>query len=162
MIDAETTVHDREGSPDAAGRPVPSGGHPTPRFPLVVRVATSDLDERAHVNNVVYLRWVQDIATAHWQALAPAEAASSLAWVALRHEIDYLGPAVLHDELAIITWVGAAEGLRFERFTEVQRVGDQQVLARARTLWCPVDAATGRPRRVSAAVRDIFSRSADP
>lgn len=159
MSDAETTVHNREESPDATGRPVPAGGQPTTRFELIVRVGSVDLDERAHVNNVVYLRWVQDVATAHWQMLAPSDAAANLAWVALRHEIDYLGPAVLHDELIISTWVGGADGLRFERFTEVLRARDQQVLARARTLWCPVDAATGRPRRVSAAVRDIFSRS---
>ncbi|HWJ22359.1 MAG TPA: hypothetical protein VNS52_08415, partial [Gemmatimonadaceae bacterium] len=50
-------------------------------------VEPPDLDERAHVNNVVYLRWVQDVATAHWRAHAPVEAQERIAWVALRHEI---------------------------------------------------------------------------
>ena len=133
----------------------------TPRgtipFEQALRVGPSDLDEQAHVNNVVYLRWVQEIATAHWRALASAAAQGEVAWVALRHEIDYLAPAVLDDELRVRTWVGRAEGLSFERFTEVRRSPDDRLLARARTLWCPVDRRTGRPRRVSAEVRALFS-----
>src|SRR5204863_6074547 len=67
------------------------------------------------LNNVVYLQWVQDAAAAHWGALAPAGARDQIAWVALRHEIDYLKPAVLGDEITVATWVGVAEGLSFER-----------------------------------------------
>ena len=126
-------------------------------FEQVVVVEAADLDERAHVNNVVYVRWVQEIATAHWRALAPTEALAEIAWVALRHEIDYLAPAVLGDVLLLRTWVGAAERLAFERFTEIRRTADARVLAKARTLWGPVDARTGRPRRPSAEVRALFS-----
>ena len=122
-------------------------------FALTRRVEARDLDERAHVNNVVYVQWVQDAAAAHWSALAPEGAMSEIAWVALRHEIDYLKPALLGDDIAITTWVGVADGLSFERFTEMRRGSDDVVLARARTLWCPVDSRTGRPRRVSAEVR---------
>ena len=124
------------------------------------RVTATDLDERAHVNNVVYVRWVQEIATAHWRALATPRMLAELAWVALRHEIDYLAPAVLDDALQLRTWVGVADGLAFERFTEVRRARDDKLLARARTLWCPVDMATGRPRRVGANVRALVSRDA--
>ena len=129
-----------------------ASGRATP-FRLTRQVGADDLDERAHVNNVVYLRWVQDAAAAHWSALAPEGAREEIAWVALRHEIDYLKPARLDDEIAVSTWVGIAEGLSFERFTEMRRHADDVLLARARTLWCPVDAKTGRPRRVSAEVR---------
>ena len=122
-------------------------------FGLNRRVEAHDLDERAHVNNVVYLQWVQDAAAAHWSTLAPETVRDEVAWVALRHEIDYLKPALLGDEIAIMTWVGVAEGLSFERFTEMRRRSDDALLARARTLWCPVDARTGKPRRVSAEVR---------
>ena len=128
------------------------GVHATP-FGLTRHVEADDLDERAHVNNVVYLRWVQDAAAAHWSVLAPEGASEEIAWVALRHEIDYLKPALLGDEIAIMTWVGVAEGLSFERLTEIRRRSDDVVLARARTLWCPVDSRTGRPRRVSAEIR---------
>jgi acyl-CoA thioester hydrolase len=122
-------------------------------FGLTRRVDAHALDERAHVNNVVYVQWVQDAASAHWTALAPEGARDDVAWVALRHEIDYLKPALLGDEIVITTWVGVAEGLSFERFTEMRRRSDDVLLARARTLWCPVDARTGKPRRVSAEVR---------
>jgi acyl-CoA thioester hydrolase len=129
-------------------------------FEQRVTVQSSDLDERQHVNNVVYLRWVQDIATAHWRALASQTDQAELAWVALRHEIDYLAPAVLGDHLLLRTWVGHAERLSFERLTEVRRASDSTLIAKARTLWCPVDARSGRPKRVSAAVRSLFSSDA--
>jgi acyl-CoA thioester hydrolase len=122
-------------------------------FELTLHVVEADLDERAHVNNVVYVKWVQEAAAAHWRRLAPEGAHAEIAWVALRHEIDYLSPAVLGDDIAVRTWVGVAEGLSFERFTEIQRRPDGHVLARARTLWCPVDARTGKPRRVSDEIR---------
>jgi acyl-CoA thioester hydrolase len=128
----------------------------TAAFELTITVGAEDLDELNHVNNVVYLRWVQDIATAHWTAIAPPDALESVAWVARRHEIDYLSAAVLGDEVVLRTWVGQAEGLTFERLTEIRRV-DGQVIARARTLWVPIDRITGRPRRVSDEVRALFS-----
>lgn len=126
-------------------------------FELTRHVVAADLDERDHVNNVVYLQWVQDAAAAHWAHLSSDETRQQIAWVALRHEIDYLKPAVLDDEIVIRTWVGLSEGLSFERFTEVVRRADGRVLAGARTLWCPVDARTGRPQRLSADVRELVS-----
>lgn len=127
-------------------------------FEQAIIVAPGDLDELNHVNNVVYLRWVQDIATAHWTAIAPKEALESVAWVARRHEIDYLSAATLGEELVVRTWVGRAEGLTFERLTEIRRA-DGQVIARGRTLWVPIDRRSGRPRRVSDEVRALFSSS---
>jgi acyl-CoA thioester hydrolase len=126
-------------------------------FQLTVRVGEADIDTLGHVNNVVYLKWVQDVAAAHWRALAPEDEQAGLVWVVTRHEIDYKSAAVLGDEIAVRTWVGEAEGLRFDRHTEILRKSDGKLLARARTVWCPIDAATGRPRRVSATVRELFS-----
>ena len=122
-------------------------------YELTLSVDAADLDERAHVNNVVYVRWVQDAAAAHWAVLAPQGARKETAWVALRHEVDYHSPAVLGDQITVRTWVGVAHGLSFERFTEIRRKTDGRLLASARTLWCPVDARTGKPHRVSAEVR---------
>ena len=131
---------------------------PSPRaFELARRVQPSDIDELGHVNNVVYVQWVQDAASAHWRAVASAESQAAVAWVALRHEIDYKAPAVLGDEVLVRTWIGRAEGLSFERHTEVRRASDGRVLARARTVWCPVDARSGRPRRVTPEIRAQFS-----
>ena len=135
----------------------PPDARPTASYERALRVGPEDLDEQAHVNNVVYVRWVQEVATEHWLALAPPAARAELAWVALRHEIDYLSPARLGDELLVRTTVGHAEGLTFERHTEIRRTDDGRLLARSRTLWCPVDPRTGRPRRVTAEVRALFS-----
>lgn len=126
-------------------------------FEMIVRVQPGDIDEQDHVNNTIYLRWVQDVATAHWRAVACLEARESIAWVVLRHEIDYKAPATLGDEVVLRTWVGKASRLTFERFTEIRRNRDGRLLSTARTLWCPINAQTSRPVRVSAEVRAQFS-----
>jgi acyl-CoA thioester hydrolase len=77
----------------------------------------------------------------------------------VRHEIDYKRPAYLGDRIVAKTWVGAASRSRFERHTELLRAKDHCLLAKARTLWCPIDAATGRPASVGPDVRSRFSTS---
>ena len=126
-------------------------------FELPVAVLPEDIDELGHVNNVVYLRWVQDAAVAHWNALAPQEDRKKLRWVVLRHEIDYKQAVRLGDEIVARTWVGGATRLRFERHTELLRASDRGLVAKALTIWCPIDASTGRPSAVSAEVRARFS-----
>ena len=126
-------------------------------FEMTVSVLPDDIDEQDHVNNTVYLRWVQEVATAHWRAVASGEAQENIGWVVLRHEIDYKAPAAFGDQIMLRTWVGKATRLTFERFTEVRRSSDGQLLSKARTLWCPINAHTGRPIRVPAEVRAQFS-----
>jgi acyl-CoA thioester hydrolase len=126
-------------------------------FELAVAVVPTDIDELGHVNNTVYLRWVQDVATAHWCAIASAEAQEAIAWVVMRHEIDYKAAAMDGDAVVLRTWVGKASRLTFERHTEIRRASDRQLLAQARTLWCPISTETRRPTRVPAAVREQFS-----
>jgi len=126
-------------------------------FEMTISVLLSDIDEQNHVNNTVYLRWVQEVATAHWQAIASSDAQEGIGWVVLRHEIDYKAPACLSDDLILRTWVGKATRLTFERFTEILRRSDSQLLSKARTLWCPINAQTGRPVRVPVDVREQFS-----
>ena len=126
-------------------------------FEMVVPVVAADIDQQNHVNNTVYVRWVQDVATAHWRAIAGPEAQKMIRWVVLRHEIDYKAPATLGDEIILRTWVGRAIRLTFERFTEIRRKSDRRPLSQARTLWCPVNARTGRPMRVPMEVRAQFS-----
>ncbi len=131
--------------------------HASAAFEMIVPVLPGDIDEQNHVNNIVYLRWAQDIAIAHWRAIASPEAQEAIGWVVLRHEIEYKAPATLGDKIALRTWVGKATRLTFERFTEIRRKSDRQLLSQARTLWCPVNAQTGRPVRVSAELRAQFS-----
>jgi len=109
-----------------------------------------------YVNNVVYAQWVQDVAVKHWMAKASAEQIASVLWVVVRHEIDYLRPAYPDEKLIAHTWVGAATAATYERLTEIVRASDDKVIARARSVWCPVNAETKRPRRVDAAMRVRF------
>jgi acyl-CoA thioester hydrolase len=130
-------------------------------FELTIPVESDDIDQLGHVNNVTYLRWVQDIAVAHWTAVAPEEDQKKLTWFVLRHEIDYKQPALLGETLLVRTWVGQSTRLKFERHTEFVRTSDRKLVAKARTIWCPIDAATGRPVAVSAALRACFSDNRD-
>ena len=125
-------------------------------FTLTRRVADEDIDGQGHVNNVSYLKFAQDAAVAHWRAAAPADVQAAVTWVVRRHEIDYLKPGFAGDELLIRTWVGEPAGATWERFTEVTRAADGQVLVKARTVWVQLDAATGRPRRVDARLTGRF------
>jgi acyl-CoA thioester hydrolase len=125
-------------------------------FEIAVQIRPGDVDGMGHVNNIVYVRWIQEVALAHWLAVAPAEARAAMTWVVLRHEIDYLRAALPGDAVRARTWIGQSQAIRYERHTEIIR-GDGTVLARARTLWCPVDTATGRPRRVPPDARAAFS-----
>ena len=129
----------------------------TSPFEIAISVEPADIDELGHVNNVAYLRWVQDVAVAHWRAVAAADDQARLRWLVVRHEIDYKHPAFLGDRILAKTWVGTASRIRFERHTELLRTTDHCLLAKARTLWCPIDAATGKPVSVGPDVRARFS-----
>ena len=135
--------------------------HALPAFEIAVAVEPGDIDLHGHVNNVTYLRWVQDVAVAHWVAQAPPDELTKQFWVVLRHEIDYKQPARLGDQVIARTWVGHATRVRFERYTELLRAPDRAVLAKALTLWCPIDPSTGKPASVSPEVRARFSVPAD-
>src|SRR5437763_12843409 len=127
------------------------------RFEMVVPVLTTDIDQQNHVNNTVYVRWVQEVAIAHWREIAAVEAQETIGWVVLRHEIDYKASASLGDEIVLRTWVGKASRITFERFTEIERKTDRLILSQARTLWCPIKRRTGRATRVPPQVRAQFS-----
>jgi acyl-CoA thioester hydrolase len=131
----------------------------TPRviFKHPITVVPEDIDEMGHVNNVVYLRWVQDVAEAHWKNSAPEELRAKYAWVVLRHEIDYLSPAVLNDVLIGTTWVDLPDGARSTRHVEIFNQTTGKLSAKAKTTWCLLSAATMRPKRVEKDITDIFS-----
>jgi acyl-CoA thioester hydrolase len=125
-------------------------------YELPVTAVAADIDALGHVNNTVYLRWVQDVAIAHWSKLATEQMQQEIVWMVLRHEIDYKAAAKEGDQLILKTWIGTAEGLRFDRHTEVLNV-DRKLLVQAKTVWCPIDPQTGRPKKVSPEVRRMFS-----
>ncbi len=133
------------------GRPVPE------RFTLRIPVLPADIDGNGHVNNVVYVRWVQDAATAHWNARTSDAEKAGVVWVVVRHELDYVHAALPGDVIRAVTWVGPASRHAYERNTELRRDADGELLARARTLWCPLDPASGRPCRLDEGLRARFA-----
>mgnify|MGYP001258087108 FL=1 len=125
-------------------------------FRLTFEPTPDDIDENGHVNNVVYLRWAQDMGTAHWRSRASAEDQATWAWVALRHEVDYRR-ALLPGEIAHgRTWVSdQAQGPRFDRFIRIDGP-DGQMCAQVKTTWVLIEQATGRPRRVPPHMVQMF------
>ena len=128
-------------------------------YEIDIEVDEADIDQLGHVNNTVYLRWVQDAAIAHWGVIASKEEQDSLLWVVVRHEIDYKRPAFLHDKITARTWVGGLNRRHFERYTEIKRTTDGKLLATALTLWCPVDPVTKKLIRVSEKIEAKFSKT---
>ncbi len=110
-----------------------------------------------HVNNVVYLQWVQDAALAHWNAKADAAMQQKYKWVVLRHEIDYKSPGLLADELILKTWVNDCQGVRSTRIVQITRKQDKKLLAEAKTSWCLLLAHTGKPVRIGDEIISVFS-----
>lgn len=137
-----------------------TGADSIERAVMLVRTAgAADIDELGHVNNAVYLVWAQEIATAHWRAVAGGPLASAYVWVALRHEIDYRDPVLEGETVEIRTWLGAASGPRFARHTDIRKPGARRACARIMTQWCLIDARTRKPRRVGAEILEPFGVS---
>ena len=134
---------------------------PIPPFELAIAIKPSDIDELGHVNNVVYLSWVQDVAIAHWNFLTTPAQRDKHVWVALRHEIDYKAEAVLGDAIIARTWTGTARGVRFPRHTQIIHIsesGHEKILATAVTQWCPLDRSNSRPTRLPTEIAAFFGK----
>ena len=121
-------------------------------------VPPSAIDDNGHVNNVVYVQWMQDVAIAHFESVGgtPLMKAAGATWVARSHYIEYLRPAMAGDRVRIRTWVENFRRVISLRKYEFARVGDGTVLARGHTEWVLVDVATGRPKSVPAEIVALF------
>lgn len=114
-----------------------------------LQVLPSDIDELGHANNVVWLRWVNEAALAHSESLGYGPAglvALSVLWIVRRHDIEYLLPAFVDDQLEAVTWAHSLSGASSVRHTLIKREG--RVAARAETTWVTIDAKTHKPIRV--------------
>ena len=109
-------------------------------------VEKEHLDSLNHVNNAVYVQWIQEIAAEHWLSKQPEAHTVEAYWVVLEHNIKYKRQAYLHDKLRIETWVEAPQGVKFPRVVKFYH-GDMLVVD-ARTLWCWLDQTTNRPKRI--------------
>ncbi|MEO6433657.1 MAG: thioesterase family protein [Sphingomicrobium sp.] len=125
-------------------------------FHYPIGIVPGDIDHMGHVNNSVYLKWVQDAVVRFWETVAPSDAVTSHLWVALQHHITYRRPAFLDDHVVADV---VAEGMAGARamFTTVIKRGET-VLAEVQSTWCCLDAVSKRPARLA---RDIVARFVD-
>jgi acyl-CoA thioester hydrolase len=120
-------------------------------------VSANEIDTLSHVNNVVYVQWIQDISTKHWNDLTKNAPDLNFVWVVTRHEIDYKGQALLGDVITFKTWVGEIKGVTSVRHVEIFK-GDI-LLVKAQTIWCMLHAETLRPARITESVLKVLEAS---
>ena len=125
------------------------------RFSHSFRVDAVDIDEQGHVNNVAFVRWIQDVAIAHWRNAATEEQLGSFSWVVVRHEVDYKKPAFEGDDITVTTWVENWTHVTCDRFTEIHRNGE--LLTKSKTVWCMFDRKTTKPTKIKQELIQRFS-----
>lgn len=126
-------------------------------FVVPLEIKPEHIDENGHVNNVVYVGWLQDVGTAHWNARFDEETRTRWSWVALRHEIDYFrGIPPEAQGIVARTWVGDPQGPRFNRYVRIEDANGK-VCAQGISEWCLVEATTLRPSRIPAEMIGPFS-----
>jgi acyl-CoA thioester hydrolase len=122
-------------------------------FRYAIAIDPADIDHMGHVNNSVYLKWVQDAVVDYWRSIAPPDAVARHLWVALKHEITYRRPTFLQDVVVAEVIAEKVDGARAMFRTVLMR--GEEVLTEVASSWCCLDAATMRPVRLA---RDIVSR----
>ncbi len=124
-----------------------------PAFRHPIGIVPDDIDFMGHVNNSVYLKWVQDAVVGYWEKVAPADAVTDHLWVALKHEITYRKPAFLNDIVVADVIAEQVQGARAFFSTVIRR--GEEVVAEVKSCWCCLDAATKRPARLA---KDVVRR----
>ena len=120
-------------------------------FRLELMVGAEDIDVLGHASNIVFIRWIQDVALAHSAAVGfdlDAYKRIGAVFVVVRHEVDYVRPALRGDVVEARTWISTVTAAKCQSSTELARMSDGQLLAKGLTTWGFVELATGRPRRI--------------
>lgn len=129
---------------------------PPQAFQIPICIYKNDIDVLNHVNNTVYLRWVQEVATAHWESVTTPEQRSQWIWVVRRHEIDYLRPCLLQGNVTAFTWVVATEGNGSDRIVVFKNMPTEKIIAQVKTTWILVDPNTQRGSKITAEILQLF------
>ncbi len=125
-------------------------------FEKFITVTRDDLDALNHVNNVRYVQWVNDVATAHWNQKATNEMLKKYAWALIKHNIEYKSAAVLNDVVKLKTYVTKAEGVTSTRIVEMYHNETEDLLVRSETTWCLLNSVNLRPARITTEIVDLF------
>ena len=122
-----------------------------------ITVTKNDLDDLNHVNNVIYVQWIQEIAKNHWDVLVSDEIKDNYYWVLLEHHIKYLHSALLNEKIRIKTYIEETKGVKSSRKVEIYNKGTNQLLVTSKTIWCLINAKTNKPSRINDEIRKAFS-----
>ena len=126
-------------------------------YSKLITIPSSAIDENGHVNNVVYVQWMQDIAIEHYASIGGVEAQGmDSTWVVRQHSIEYLLPAFTGEEIEVRTWVENIRKVRSLRKYEFVRKNDGKVLVKGETDWVFVDTKTGSPKAIPVEVGEVF------
>ncbi|WP_127137938.1 acyl-CoA thioesterase [Flagellimonas oceanensis] len=122
----------------------------------VFDVVPSDLDDLNHVNNIRYVEWIQDISKKHWMHVTSEETQESMVWVVRNHNITYHKSAVLGHTILMNTYIKSNKGPISIRIVEIKNKATDELLVKAVTEWCLLDAKTFRPKRVPEEIEALF------
>ncbi|MEE9349066.1 MAG: thioesterase family protein [Flavobacteriaceae bacterium] len=118
-------------------------------------VTKDEIDFLNHVNNVVYLQWINDVSLKHWLSISNKHINSAYYWVAVRHEIDYKKSAFLKDTITLKTWIDSLEGVKSIRIVEVYK--EDILIAKSKTIWCLMDAKTEKISKIPDEIKKLFT-----
>ncbi|TVZ55021.1 acyl-CoA thioester hydrolase [Lutibacter sp. Hel_I_33_5] len=123
-------------------------------FTTTRKVTSKEIDDLNHVNNVVYIKWMDEVAFQHWSFLTKDSPFPEYVWVVIRHEVDYLKQALLDHEITIKTWVGESKGFKSERHMEFYL--NEVLIVKTLTIWGMLDASNYKPVRITEKVLNVL------
>jgi len=129
---------------------------PSEIFEHQISVPKSAIDNMNHVNNVVYLEWIQEVAIKHWENNTNLKIRDTYVWVTLNHYIEYHNPAFENDNVTLQTWINSHHGVKCERHTKIINATTQKTLVTAKTTWCLLHKETLRPTRITDEIINLF------
>ena len=132
----------------------------SPTYSKTITIPQDVIDENGHVNNVVYVQWMQDIAVEHYASIGGIAAQGpESTWVIREHKIEYFLPTFAGEDVEVRTWVENVRRVRSLRKYEFIRKSDGKILVKGETDWVFVDVKTGSPRAVPTEVIKVFQQT---
>lgn len=125
-------------------------------FEKLITVSTKDLDELNHVNNVRYVKWVNDIAKEHWKQNTTKDIRDNYFWVVISHFIEYKSSALLDDIIKLKTYIIKTEGAKSTRIVEMYNAKTEKLIAKSETIWCLINSKSLRPSRITQKMTSLF------
>lgn len=125
-------------------------------FEQTIEVAANEIDSLNHVNNVVYVQWVQHIAELHWNKESSEDQKRNYYWVMVQHLIKYKGAALMNDQIYLKTFIKESKGVKSIRIVEIYNAKSKKLLAVSETQWCLISRNTNNPTRITAELESLF------